>query len=39
MSAKKAEPLCWQAERPHRNETKTGVLASDYNTTEGNHNA
>ena len=33
MSAKKAEPLCWRAERLTE-QAKTEVLASDYNTTE-----
>lgn len=33
MSAKKTEPLCWQAERLME-QAKTGVLASDYNTME-----
>ncbi len=36
LSAKKAEPLCWQAERLTE-QAKTGVLASDYNTG-GSHN-
>ena len=36
MSVKKQSRPRRQPRAAHRNEAKTGVLASDYNTTEGN---